>query len=232
VGGKSLSRWNMEAGTGVDFFADGDVITGSQAHAGFNNRTLRNVSYNDAYKTMYRSELGGSYAITPNRKVTVQGTYARALGKDIAIGTQNGNELRGIVSDYETYGAEAGVRQYFQPTPLPLVKSMRPYVEGKLGAVHADDIALRNVREVGGAAGPTDLAFYDGGWVPTAAALVGVETPVWNRFTMGIETGVRFTGKQKSDNSGIENGFAQYGGANNGGNRYSIPLTIRGRYRF
>jgi hypothetical protein len=222
----------MEYGAGVDFFADGDVITGSQAHAGFANRTLNDVSYNDAYKTMYRGELGGSYAVTPNRKVTVQGTYSRALGKDIAIGTQNDNELRGIMSDYETYGAEAGLRQYFQPTNVPLIKSFRPYVEGKLGAVYADDIALRNVREVGQVANPVDLAFYDGGWVPTAAALIGVETPVSRRFTMGIEAGVRFVGKQKSDNSDIENGFEQFGGANNGGNRYSIPLTIRGRYRF
>ncbi|MEE9272166.1 MAG: hypothetical protein V3U57_02675 [Robiginitomaculum sp.] len=234
VGGKTLSRWNIEGGLGTSLPAGGDVLTGAQAHPQFNNvRTLKNLSYNDAFDKGIRAELGGSYALNPNRKVTGQIYQEKANGKDIVIGSQNGNALRGSISDYKEYGVEVGLRQYFQPKALPLLKTVRPYVEGKLGAAHVDDIRVDNIREIGGAATPISVNAYESSWVPTAAGLVGVETLVFDRFTMGIETGLRFRGVQKSDNSTIGTpGGAQYGGFNNGGSKYSVPITIRGRYRF
>ncbi len=234
VGDRALSKWNFEIGGGVEFPLGETAISGSQAAAGFPNRTLNDVSFNDAYDIGYRAEYGGSYAVNPNRKVTVQGTYTRANSNDIAIGTQNSNELRGQLSNYTAYGLEAGLRQYIRPVPFPLIKSVRPYIEAKIGGAYVDDISLNNVREVGALvpAAPIDIAFYEGGWVPTAAGLIGVETPLFKRFTVGIETGIRFVGNQKSDNTNTANGFEQFGGANNGGDRYSIPVTIRGRYRF
>ena len=134
---------------------------------------------------------------------------------------------------------EAGIRQYAQPTNVPLLKSIRPYAEAKLGAAHLDNVRLENIREVGAAAAnpltPTSLNFYESGWVPTGAALIGAETIVAKRFTMGVETGIRYTGAPESDASDIgQTGTfnSRYAGANNGGSRWSVPLTIRGRYRF
>ena len=239
VGGQTLSRWNVEGGVGTDFVVGGDAITGDQVHANtFPVTTVNNVSMKDAYDTGYRAELGGSYALNPNRKLTVQGFYAQANGNEVDWGTQGANTLRGTMTDYETYGVEAGVRQYFQPTPMPLVKSVRPYVEGKLGAAHLNDSSLVGITETGIAdpRNPTSLAMYEGGWVPTAAGLVGVETPLFNRFTVGVETGVRYVGSPQSDNTDLNavapNFNRRYAGANNGGSRLSVPVTIRGRYRF
>lgn len=234
VGGKTLSRWNIEAGVGPEFNAGGTVISGDKTHPGFTNSNINNLSYNDAYDTGVRYEMGGSYAVNPNRKITGQVHYSAANGKDVQIGTRNDNALRGSLSDYKSYGLEMGLRQYAQPTNFPVVKSVRPYVEGKIGAAHVDDIAMTNIREVGVAAPAGSIGFYEGGWVPTAAGMVGMETPVFNRFTMGVETGVRYMGKLKSDASGMAGpgGFDYLGGANNGGGRWSVPLTIRGRYRF
>lgn len=240
VGGKRLSRWNVEGGVGTDFVVGGDAITGSQAHPGFTGpaTTLRDVKMSDAYDTGYRAELGGSYALNPNRKVTLQGHYAHANGKQVEWGTQGTNTLRGTLSDYDSYGVEAGIRQYAYPARVPLLKSVRPYVEGKVGAAHVNHISLNNINEVGGLANPntpTTVAMYEGGWVPTGAALIGIETPVFNRFTMGVETGIRYAGKPNSDGTDIgQTGTfpARYGGMNNGGDRWSVPLTIRGRYRF
>ena len=61
VGGKTLSRWNIEGGLGADFVVGGDAITGSQAHTTFVNptTTLQDVSMSEAYDTGYRAELGG-----------------------------------------------------------------------------------------------------------------------------------------------------------------------------
>ena len=243
VGGKTLSRWNVEAGLGADFAVGGDAITGSQAHPLFTGpaTTLRDVSNSDAYATGYRAELGGSYALNPNRKLTLTGHYAQADGNEVSWGTQGtgatATTLRGTMSDYKSYGLEAGVRQYATPARIPLLKSVRPYVEAKLGAAHLDAIRLENINEVGGPVNPgtpTSLAMYESGWVPTAAGMIGIETPVFKRFTMGVETGIRYSGMPNSDNSDKAAGTfnARYSGANNGGDRWSVPLTIRGRYRF
>lgn len=239
VGGKALSRWNVEAGLGTDFVVGGDAITGSQAHPLFLNPTtaLQDVSMKDAYATGYRAELGGSYALNPNRKLTLTGHYAQADGNEVTWGTQDTATLRGTMSDYKSYGIEAGVRQYVTPARVPLLKSVRPYVEAKLGAAHLDAMRLENINEVGGLVNPgtpTTLAMYESSWVPTAAGLIGIETPVFKRFTMGVETGIRYSGVPKSDNSDKAAGTfnARYEGANNGGARWSVPVTIRGRYRF
>ncbi len=240
VGGKTLSRWNIETGVGSEFVTGGDVITGSQLHPAVAalGVTANNIKMKNAYKTGKRAELGGSYALNPNRKLTLQGFYAKADGKQVNWSAQGANTLRGTMSDYESYGVEAGLRQYAYPVRAPLVKSVRPYVEGKLGAAHVNKMRLENISGVNGPANPTtpsSLAMYDGGWVPTAAGLVGVETPVFNRFTMGVETGIRYMGKVKSDGSdmGVAGSFnSRYAGMNNGGERWSVPLTLRGRYRF
>ncbi|MCF6275305.1 MAG: hypothetical protein L3J05_06040, partial [Robiginitomaculum sp.] len=138
VGGKTLSRWNVESGLGTEFVVGGDAITGSQAPAGFLSPTtnLQDVSNSDVYAAGYRAELGGSYALNPNRKVTLTGHYAQADGNEVTWGTQDTATLRGTMSDYTSYGIEAGIRQYATPYRVPLLKSVRPYFEGKLGAAY------------------------------------------------------------------------------------------------
>ena len=71
----------------------------------------------------------------------------------------------------------------------------------------------------------------DKSWVPTAAGLVGIETPVARYTTIGLETGLRYQGGLESDTSVLSAG-SQLGGLNNNNSRLSIPLTLRGRYRF
>jgi len=229
-----LSRWNLEGAVGASFGVGGNAVTGDDTHLIPQTR-IRNLDSEDIFDTGYRAELGGSYALSPNRKITANGFYEQANGGDVVDwGVLNGNSLQGGLSDYEAYGAEVGIRQYFAPRRAPLLKSVRPYVEGKLGAAHLDDITLNNVTTTTAAGVVTDVAdlpFYRGGWVPTAAGLVGVETPIAKYTTIGLETGLRYTGKPRSDNSAILPGTA-LSGTNNGGARYSIPVMLRGRYRF
>jgi opacity protein-like surface antigen len=240
-GTKKLSRWNVEAGFGPEFVVGGDAITGTGAHPGAIAPTiaLNDVSMSDAYDTGYRAELGASYAVSTSRKITGQVYYSHADGNDVELGLQEGQILRGEMSDRKSYGVEAGVRQYMRPVRAPLVNSFRPYVEAKLGAAYVESVSLDNIREdvAGFPQTPTTLAMYEDSWVPTAAGLVGVETPLFDRMTIGVETGIRYTGTPKSDNTDVASATspvfnARYAGINNGGERLTIPLTIRGRYRF
>lgn len=229
VGGKTLSRWNVEAGVGPEFFVGGDVISGNDIN-NIPGTASQDQSFNDIYGTGIRYDLGGSYALSPNRKVTGNVFYGNASADETDLGVVNGETVTGRLDDYERFGAEIGLRQYARPVQVPLVNSIRPYVEAKLGAARVSDIDFVNSNPNAVALAGT-TPFYDGGWVPTAAGLVGVETPVFDRFTMGVETGLRYTGDVQTDTS-VLSGGTPLGGANNGSGNWSVPLQLRGRYRF
>ena len=228
--GNCLSRWNLEGGIGPVFAAGSNIVTADRTN-NVAGTDFNSVSFSDAYETGVRAELGGSYALAPNTKVTLLGHYERADSDGSQnLGTINGQQLTGALSDYEAFGVELGLRQYSAPWKAPLVNSLRPYVEGRLGVSRVDNIELVNT-QLDGAAFSAPIPFNDNSWVPTAAGLIGVETPIANYTTIGLETGVRYQGGLESDTSVLGAG-SPLGGLNNNNSRITIPVTLRGRYRF
>ena len=228
--GNCLARWNLEGGIGAVFPAGKNILTASRTNAD-PNRDFESVSFGDAYNTGVRAELGGSYSLAPNTKVTLLGHYEHADGDgEQNFGTLGGQTLTGELSDYKAFGAELGLRQYFAPVNGIVVKSIRPYVEGRAGVSRVSDIDLRN-GQLGGTLVNESAPLYEDSWVGTAAGLVGVETPIAKYTTIGLETGIRYQGGLESDNSVFGAG-SDLSGINNNRGRVSIPLTLRGRYRF
>lgn len=225
-----LSKWNLEAAVGPEYFVGGKAFTPGDANA-IPGAVPAALSMKDAYDPGFRYELGGSYALSPNRKVTLMGSYAHADGENVNLGTVGGQAVTGTLTDYERYGIEAGVRQYFGIKPAPIVKSVRPYVEGRLGAAKAKSIDLENAQLGGAALNGGTVGLYDNSWVGTAAGLVGLETPVFKQATLGLETGIRYTGHMKTDTNFLGAGQA-LAGTNNGTSNWTVPVMLRGRYRF
>lgn len=229
--GQCLSRWNLEAAIGPSFIVGGDAITGNDTNDGF-GADINEISFNEGFDRGWRGELGGSYALSPNRKVTANVFYDEANGSGpLDLGTIGADQLTGQLSDYQSYGAEVGVRQYFAPRRAPLLKSIRPYVGAKLGVARIDDISLENAQLAGAAFGAGPIPLTDSDWVGSAAGLVGVETPIARYTTLALESGIRYTQSPSSDNSVLSPGTA-LAGINNGGGQLSIPVMLRGRYRF
>ncbi|MFB9372605.1 hypothetical protein ACFFUB_01390 [Algimonas porphyrae] len=225
-----ISRWNLEGGIGASFNVGGDAVTGSDGTVAAS--AVRDVDFDEAYDTGQRAELGLSYALAPDTKVTAMGFIDEADSAGVFNwGTVNGGQvMTGALSDYRSTGVELGLRKYFRPTAAPIVRSVRPYVEGRVGAAYQDGIAIQNAT-IGGVAVGAPIAFQDSGWVPSAAGLVGLETPLTRYSTIGLETGIRYTGGGDANTTSINvaNGLA---GVNQGGERISVPLMLRGRYRF
>jgi len=229
--GQCLARWNIEGGIGAAFPVHGDAVTGDKAHP-VAGKDINNLSWNDMYDTGYRAELGLSYAVNPNRKVTATAYLEKAESSGVQDwgDVATGQNFRGSLSDYESYGGEVGLRQYFKPRPGVILKSVRPYVEGRLGASYVDDISIENASINNVDTPALNTRYYDSGWVGSAAALVGVETPLTRYSTIGIETGVRYT--QALDSSDSISGSSPIAGTNNSRGRTTIPVMLRGRYRF
>lgn len=229
--GQCLARWNLEGGLGTSLVAGGTAVTANQTNE-LQGVELNSVKMKDAYDTGWRAELGGSYALSPNRKVTATAFVDEANSAGAQNwGTINGEQLTGALTDYKTYGAELGLRQYFKPRKGLILNSVRPYVEGRIGATHVNDIAITGAQLGDAAFSAADVPFYKSGWHGSAAGLVGVETPLTKYSTIALETGVRYTQGPDTNRSSIADG-TPLAGSNNGGSRTTIPLMLRGRYRF
>lgn len=229
-GGKAMSRWNLEAAAGPEFFVGGDILTGSEVTPAPGVVAV-DQSMEDVYDPGMRYELGASYALNPNRKLTIMGSYAEAEGEQVNFGNNGGGAITGKMGDYKRYGLEAGLRQYFMPKRAPILKSIRPYVEAKVGASKVEDIALENAMQGGGVFNGGTVGLYQSRWVPTGAGMIGFEAPVFDRATLGLETGIRYTGAAKSDKTFLGAGNALEN-INNGSESWTVPVMLRGRYRF
>jgi len=229
--GNCLARWNLEGGVGPSFNVGRNIITSGRTN-NVAGTDFNSISFNDAYETGVRAELGGSYALAPNTKVSLLGHYEQADSDGAKDwGTINGAELTGELSDYEAWGAELGLRQYFKPMNGVVLNSVRPYVEARGGVTRVNDIGVSNTQLGGAVFNAAEIPLYKNSWVGTAAGLVGVETPLTKYSTIGLETGLRYQGGLKSDTSVLSEGTA-LGGLNNNRGRLSVPVTLRGRYRF
>lgn len=221
------SKLSLTGALGTDFVVGGHAITGNDVPYNAASQ-IGQVSMQDAFKKGLRAELGAAYRLSNNNEVTLNGFYHTAKGKDGIIGQHvSGNDIQGQLSSYKGMGLEAGLRHNMGVARLPLVKSVTPYIEGRLGIAKISDVALQNVRVDGVVAAGPDQAFYEGGWKPTVSGLVGFEKPISTRTSIGLETGIRYTtklGGVSPSPLGAE--------ANNGSSRWSIPVQIRGRYRF
>lgn len=230
--GKCISRFSVEGGIGIESqIGGGTFLTGDEAVNPAAD--IGRFSFKDAYDPGLRAEAGVSYAINPYTKVSATGfiTEGKSDG-NISFGTVGAQPLTGEFSDYKAKGIEMGVRRYFDPAPAPIVRSMRPYIEGRVGATHIDEIEIRNAQLGGVNIGTGTLGLYESDWVPSAAGLIGFESPLTPRSTIGIETGLRYTGKPDSNTTGQFAPGAPLEGINDGGARWSVPLMLRGRYRF
>jgi hypothetical protein len=229
--GNCLARWNIEGGVGTSFAAGRNIITASRTN-NLDGTDFNSISFADAYETGVRAELGGSYALAPNTKVTFLGHYEQADSEGTQDwGTIGGEQLTGSLSDYEAWGGELGLRQYFKPVNGVILNSVRPYVEARGGVSRVNDIGVENTQLGGAVFSAAEVPLYRDSWVGTAAGLVGVETPLTRYSTIGLETGLRYQGGLKSDTSVLAEGTT-LGGLNNNRGRLSVPLTLRGRYRF
>lgn len=201
----------IEGGVGADFIASGKLVQGNQI-----------VSMKDAYGTGTRYAVRATYPRAAEGRYFTASAYRSEFdGKAQVFTAPQIARQSGTLSDYTSQGVEFGLRQY-SPQPSSLLGGIaHPYIEGRLGGAYVDDISLNQ--------GVQRTALYNGGWVPTGAAMVGVEVPAYNRFTVGIETGLRYQGRLSAVNTATANSIT---GARSTGSLITVPLTLRGRYKF
>jgi len=213
------SRTHLELSVGATEFRGGNVLPTLRDGNGL---ATNKVSYRDAYKTGIRTSAGIEHDVASRTTLLARGFYKKAEANDTIfdLGAGDGGVQRfGGFSDYQSYGGEIGFREYLNNEG----RGIRPYIGATAGAAYAEAIDIVRLSSDGDADATATSRLYDGDWVPTASAVVGVDLPLSRNASFGIESGLRYEGKrdiQIGSNLG------------KGDDNYSVPLKLRGRFRF
>ncbi len=213
------SRWSVEGSIAAQQFTGGNVL---QNFPTAGDSTFKQ-EYDDVYETGLGATAGLSYDVAPKTTIFGQGFYNEAESKNerLNIGsTAGGTPLFGTISDYKSYGMEVGFREYASANPY----KTRPYIGGTIGMSYVDSIDAR-IDGVGPAPvePPAVRRLYDGEWVPTASGIIGVEMPIARQAALALETGLKFEGKRDP---------VLLDGRTSVEPTYTVPVRLRGRYRF
>ena len=148
-------------------------------------------------------------------EVQVGGAYVPALSATLPV--------YGRFGSYDSVALEAGYRHYFGSGKV------RPYVAGRIGTTKVDGIdATFTIPDAGITL--SDVPFFDGGWMLSGGADLGVAWAVGEKATLGLEVGVRHHGDISDDDSALSGlGLASI---NDTGARTSYPLNLRFQMRF
>lgn len=140
--------------------------------------------------------------------------------------------VQGRFGEFNALMIEGGVRQHFD-----MGGGFMPYVGGRIGVARVDEIRASFTVPVPAGVGtePNDIvlnnvAFYDDSTTLTLGVDVGASFEMAPGFSIGVESGLRYQGQLEDNDSAIGGlGLARI---NDEGDRISIPLTVKGVFRF
>lgn len=138
----------------------------------------------------------------------------------------------GRFGEFNAVAFEAGLRQHFDAGG-----GFAPFIGGRVGLTQVDAIRATFTVPVPNGVGtePNDIAlnnvaFYDDSTALTVGLDVGASFEIAEGFTLTAETGVRYQGELDGDDSAIGGlGLARI---NDAGDRISVPVTVKGTFRF
>ncbi len=242
-------QWAGAFNAGAEFAIDGDVHGGAVAGVGSlaalnpnlpaapAELRIQSRSFDDIYGEALTYSFEAAYGLGSNREALIAIRRVEADEGSVQVGTAFVPALSaelpvfGTFGEYKSTAIEVGLRQYFGEAAL------RPYVAGRVGVAQIDEIDASFTVPVpdGVGAEPNDIAlsnvaFYGESTTYTLGLDVGVSYDVGERFSLAVETGLRYQGELDGDDSAI--GGLGLASINDEGSRWSAPVTVRASYRF
>lgn len=224
------SKWYITVGGGLDV----DLGT-TNATQGFDAETLtfapsgngmldlidvearfHSHKWSDAFGNSWNVDTEAGRVLGPHLEIFGLFKYASAAGNsvgddhlllmnrtslattDISVITEFGN--------YNSVGGELGFRAFF----LPNNSRFRPYVALSGGTAHVNDIGII----MRGSSGEIIYhgGFFNGTWVGTGTAKLGIKVDLDCRWSIGVEGGFRYESSVESDDAAFHPGFFRVDG--------------------
>lgn len=192
--------------------------------------------YTDIYKTGFGIGLDLAYGLGGGFELLGGVAYNRLDGSQVEVGSAALRDAAGArvgadvpvfgrFGDYKAWTVEAGVRSYFG------TGSLQPYLAARAGARFVDPIrASFTIPAVNLVSTLDNVAFYRRSTVFTGGIDAGLDYSISPRASIALETGIRYAGKLRGDDSVI--GGLGLAAINGEGNLISIPISVRLRASF
>ncbi len=223
-GGYAALPFGIEVGIGTGIALGGDIFPGAPAKPAGTNfiSEIAPIAYSDAYKNAVNYELAATYDVNPSTTILGRVGYSSAEGQRLKVGTINdginpAEDLYAQWGDLEQVTLEGGVRKYVGGWNN-MISGVRPYIQATAGFTHNQAVNLVQDSATLAPAALNTQQYIQAGWSPTASGLIGAEMQVGPRTAIGVETGIRW---RDDLNTNLESG-----------DRWSIPLQLRGRISF
>ncbi len=217
-------RWSVSVQGGTDVEVGGDYHGAAQGALLGLPTSVDAGSFKDVYGRSFRGNVSLGYGVSRSLELFGRGGYYGADAGSAAIGTAATIPLQADFGKYAEWGAEAGVRYFFNPAP-----ALKPYLAGVAGVRFLSAVPVALSASAANIA-LTDLPFYDKTTVGVFGADLGASYDLARNVAIGAEVGLRFQTKPP----GIDTGLAGTGleTTNDGGSRWSLPILGQIVFRF
>jgi len=214
-------QWSISFKGGVAEALSGDVHAGGSGTVLGLPTEVQARSYRDVYDRGYGFRAGLGYGIAEKTELFGEFAWGRSKAGSLSVGNVAGLDLRAEFANYNSYGAEGGIRYHFMESGM-----VRPYM-ALVGGVKMIDAIPATFRVPAAGVVLPGTPFYDRSVVPTAGADLGLS--FGGNIAIGLEGGLRYHTKLSRlsglAGTGLDN-------VNSTGDRWAFPVSATLMFRF
>jgi hypothetical protein len=179
-------RFSVSFEGGTESILGGDLVKGASGSLLGKPITIESQSYRDIYAPDLRLQGLLSYGIGEKTEIIARGTWYKADGTGLEVGTSNGNPVFGFFDPYEEVGFEVGLRFY-----ISTAGRLKSYFAPVVGARSLSEILVSfQVPDAGSAI--LNVPFNQKSTVPVFGFDLGFTFDLGRHFFVGVDTGLRY----------------------------------------
>jgi len=179
-------RFTVAFEAGTESILGGGLLNGTEGSLLGKPVTIDSKSYRDVYAPALRLQGLLAYGIGERTEIIARGTWYKADGTGLEIGTSDGNPVFGFFDPYEEIGFEVGLRYY-----ISTAGRLKSYVAPVVGARSLNEILVSfSVPDSGSAL--LNVPFNQKSTVPVFGFDLGFTFDLGRHFFVGVNTGLRY----------------------------------------
>ena len=179
-------RFKVAFQAGTESMLGGDLIEGGQGSLLGKPVTIESKKYKDVFAPDLRLQGLLGYGVGERTEIIARGTWYKADGTGLQVGTSNGNPVFAFFEPYEEVGLEVGLRLY-----ISAAGRLKSYVGPIVGARFLDEILVSfRVPDAGSAI--SNVPFTQKSTVAVFGLDLGFTFDLGSHFFVGVDTGLRY----------------------------------------
>jgi hypothetical protein len=179
-------RFTVAFEGGTESILGGDLVKGTQGSLLGKPVTIESQSYRSVYAPDLRLQGLLAYGVGERTEVFARGTWYKADGTGLDVGTLDGDTVFAFFDPYEEIGFEAGLRYY-----ISTAGRLKSYVAPVIGARSLSEVLVSiQIPDAGSAI--LNVPFSQKSTVPVFGLDIGFSFDLGSHFFAGVDTGLRY----------------------------------------